>query len=249
MTSKDHLTPTPIVDKNGKWTTVYRKLFGSKKKEATHVPAPSIAPTEPSFDRAPSIENLRLRAEAGLKEEGQIHRMHQVMVEINKYPDDLLQRLNKAIDDDVPNMWMIDRQIRAGLPHNEISESLYFLPRMKNPLYIAAQKHLRSLHAYKQLPPSDDYSKESEGVRKQCLALMTVAKSAMYAVGEHNVFDGSEERTPYVLKDERLTDLILEYTDRATEISNIVEDRETVDPDVIRSILSSDAPALSEGML
>lgn len=62
MSSRSHLAPTPVTDKNGKATTVYRKT-GSTSGAATGIPMPQVAPNQ-------SAKNARDNAVQALTEMG-----------------------------------------------------------------------------------------------------------------------------------------------------------------------------------
>jgi hypothetical protein len=57
------------------------------------------------------------------------------------------------------------------------------------------------------------------------------------------------ERGSYVFSDDRLTDLVLEFPERADEIGTIIVERRSFEPDMIRSVLTTDASALGSGIL
>lgn len=110
---------------------------------------------------------------------------------------------------------------------------------------------ITALHDCELLPPSEDYSRESELVRAQCKAFVTVLEGVInWGSGATLTWIPVTPRgASWKFNDARFVHLILNSPEKAERIVSIVKERQTQDYEVVSVILHSDAPAMSEGTL
>lgn len=122
---------------------------------------------------------------------------------------------------------------------------------------------LNGLHYYSQLPQTEDYSTADQQTQQQVHALLTVG----HKLGEEQydrlstALNGGPETFELPLEyvdpnhgsnkvaGDDLINLILEYPQRADQIADIIIERNTSDVALIRSIVTSSTPSLSNGTL
>lgn len=93
------------------------------------------------------------------------------------------------------------------------------------------------------LPLHEDYPQVAEPLKQSIRNIIGVTEAA-YGEIHYQVGDSISPKLP----DDLIT-LIMERPDEAGTIKQIVEDRGTVDTDLIRSVLESAAPAVNDGVL
>lgn len=242
MNSRRNLVPTPTVDKNGKLTTVYRRQ-GDAAGNGRALPAP-VASEDANLKRNVSFLLTTAAGEPAVR----INAGKQII----GYSPELLQRIHDAITDeklDTNEKDMLKSNLLhkigsgATLPH--VEEAVLFYPLMKGLRKTSANEVAQSLRSYHQLPRSSNYARESKEVQEKCSAIVRVM-SLVYHLPYRNFrfVNGT-----YIFSDERFTDLALEFPERADEIGAIVTERQSYDPDMIRSMLTTDASALGSGIL
>lgn len=243
MTSRENLEPTRTVDKNGRLTTVYKKKSSGSKSLLT-VPMPK--PLVMQVDRQRIVSDFDAHFESVGMSVGARGIM---MGALEDYSDELLGKLDEARSDLAPGLRLVGTSLSRGETENDLSEQLYFFRELDGSMYYAARHLVDSLHHYPQLPASVDYSKESDEVRAQCSALIAVGRvsSNLGGYGVDEVFDSSKGE--YVLRDERLVELVLAHSDKAVLISDFIRSRRTLDVDVLTEFVSSESKALSTGLL
>jgi hypothetical protein len=242
MTSRENLEPTPTVDKNGRLTTVYKKKSG-RGKSILDVPMPKPAVSQ--VDRQRIVSDFVDHFESRGMSEGAYEIMRAAL---NSYSDELLEKLDEARSNLAPGLGLVGTSLSRGETEYEMSEQLYFFRELDDSMYYAARHLVDSLHYYPQLPASVDYSKENDEVRAQCSALIMVERVSVnlpYDLDE--VFDISKGE--YVLKDERLVELVLAHSDKAVLISDFIRSRRTLDVGMLTELVNSEAKVLGTGLL
>lgn len=110
---------------------------------------------------------------------------------------------------------------------------------------------ITALHDCDLLPSSEDYSNESESVRAQCQAFVTVLDGVIRwgTSGSLTWLPSTPRGASWKFTDERFVRLVLNMPESADRIVSIIEDRGNYHFDIINMILNSDAPAMSDGSL
>jgi hypothetical protein len=242
MTSRENLEPTPTVDKNGRLTTVYKKKSGGAKSVLT---APLPKPPVAQVDRQRIVSDFAAHFEPmGMSDEA----YETMMSSLDGYSDELLGKLDEARTNLAPGFGLVGTSVSRGESEDEVSEQLYFYRDHGDMVYYSARHLVESIHYYQQLPASVDYSKESDEVRAQCSALMMVSRASVnISYGVDEVFDRTKGE--YVLKDQRLVDLVIAHSDEAVLLSNFIRSHRTLDVDRLTEFLNSESKALGSGML
>lgn len=242
MTSRENLEPTPTVDKNGRLTTVYKKKSGGNHSILT-VPRPK--PPVVHVDRDRIISDFMAHFEPrGMSDEA----YGIMMGSLDDYSDELLGKLDEARLNLIPGFGLVGTSVSRGESEDEVSEQLYFFRETSDMVYYSARHLVESVHYYPQLPASVDYSKESDGVREQCSALMMVSRASVnISYGVDEVFDRSKGE--YVLRDQRLVEFVIAHSDKAVLLSDFIRTHRTLDVDLLAEFANSESKALGTGLL
>ena len=250
MAPRKHLVPTPTVDRNGKATTVYRKLPPAQKGAPLPGPAP-VAGRDKRWRKyavntlvdylSPSLYNVEHRED--LKRS------------LRMYSDELLEMLvgdgtglNHTDPDASPTPAVVMSDLNSGRPENEIREGLCFFPHIKEEAATAAvaRQMVNSLHDYHQLPKTDDLSAESEEVREQCIALLKVM-CACWCSGSVKHF--GKDGMSFALADDSLVDFVMANPDKGGLIAGVIAERGVADVKMLAEMIGSESPSLSSGLL
>lgn len=237
------LIPTPVVDKNGRLTTVHKKAVEAGTGSVT-IPAPTFA--EPSFlERQREIilwsvaGSLRMTAK----------KQEEVKKTISGYSDGFLPKLVEALEDE-DRTSATAHLIFHGKDEREVGEMIRFLPSTDITGFTGSFALIKTLHGYYPgLPDAEDYSLASADVQSQCESLLHVTCAVRECSPEWfnwmRRVDVDDDST-MILKDERLVALALERHDVCLKIVDVIYERESADFDIIGPALSG---VLGEGNL
>jgi hypothetical protein len=132
----------------------------------------------------------------------------------------------------------------------DFREAMYFYPYTGDLKYYFARNIMASLHEYRQLPDTRDFSAESDEVRSQCKALISVT-IGLISWAQNNLGSSTfrMSQPPFVIDDEALVDFVLDHTDSADLIAGFLQERGVADVEVLSQLLASESPALGTGLL
>lgn len=240
--ASNNLTPTPVVDKNGRQTTVYRK--GAVSPVVKSLPKVSHVADTVVSDRDMLIESLVDGYSAYGLASSSLPR------ELASYPDEVLDALWELYDADPEGRasslgGMVRRRIMYD--HRDVSgvrEALRFFPIVHGFYsYRVLSPIVDSLHRYSELPACEDFTQQPESVQRQCDALLTVHRELLdsYPMG---INQGA-----HILKSSELIDLIMREPDKAERIGRIIGERKSDDVAMIREVLSAEVKSMSSGVL
>jgi hypothetical protein len=153
---------------------------------------------------------------------------------LNQYSDDLLHTLDELFDGNAEHAGPIKTSVAQKRPEGAIREHLEFFPLMPDRTQLSRRTMVNGLRSYRQLPETDDLTSMGPELVSQCKALIL----AVLAVGQGEAFT-----------DDRIVDLIIAHADEVERVISIIAERGTSEPALISDLLSSEAPALSEGRL
>ena len=159
---------------------------------------------------------------------------------------DELRAMLENIDPADNKLMRIKTSANVDRTENELREELCFFPHVQDNSYVFLREVVRSLHGYKWLLDSDDFSREDETTKEQCRALLLVTELLLqYALNEHFTYDRLTGNT--VLWDTALVTLLTSNTDHTELIMGFLRDRlstgaTTVDVPLLEEILNSTAP-------
>jgi hypothetical protein len=249
--ASNNLFPTPIVDKNGRQTTVYRKperpLEPLRQFPSVAAPENTAISTSVNDDwelRGKMIFHISTTAHDDLRV-GSAPNI--IARHIRRFPDDVLERVWECQKKSPAAARRVNARLVELSDFNEVSEVAHFAPLVSEDIMDnSARSMIQSLHYYPQLPKSKDYSQESTEVRLQAEALMRVIDAAMDQgiCGWNGVHVES-----LVIKVEGFAELVIENKDRVEVFIDFMRDRKMIDVGAIREILSTDVPSLSRGVL
>lgn len=137
-------------------------------------------------------------------------------------------------------------KICISMKHDEglIRDFIAFTPAIPHLSFSYAHEVIASLHTYPQLPDTESFSSLGNEVLSQCKALLHVAAETHdYELYRNGVDMGSG------FADSRLVDLIIARPEQSDRIIEIINERGTGDPAVIRAILDFGTASLSGGVI
>lgn len=271
MSNNHNLIPTPVVNKNGVATTVYKKpeVIGVVGRS---IPAPTPS-AESSLVRLSRMVINHLmpsrvrRLPADLK--GFEKDRDKALSTLARFPeelqDDILFLMNNDDEDETHRITLV-YSLTQGAPESFFNEYVAYNQFLTRDNYC---RLLNGLRQYPQLPKVDDYSAVPERTREQITALLNVTEEVLdesrfriklnsrvrgydhglpvfVAAGEAQINYNGEAA---VLTEKDLVQLILDHPEKSDQIKRIIIDRNTGDAELIRDIITTSAPAISEGTL
>jgi hypothetical protein len=251
MTS--NLTPTPVVDKNGRQTTVYKRAEGSVKY-ATVIPAPVVVdPAQDEIDAKVNwiIDEIDESVHLSDQEDREA-----VRSTLETYSPEFLIKVEEALQH-LETVTIASLLIAAGESESLVSEALTFMPQMEVVRFHESLNLVKSLHRdyYPGLPKVKDYGVADDHVQSQCIAILKISLAMkrysddrdgdlrMVDVGTENIDRAA------IMADQRMIALVLERPDEADLIVDTIRERGTGEFGVIHAVLSNEAIALSSGTL
>jgi hypothetical protein len=254
MAPRENLIPTPTVDKNGRQTTVYRSP-GSRGLTKT-IPSPSVGLTAKA--RSELTVQTALELFRGTNVDAVTRR--ETIDTLRACSDELVERIYSSLMsvDSLDSRLELSSKIRikfskrfsdeAGF-EERLDDALYFYPFLPHRSFALADKIIRSLHQYPQLPRT---KKHFKNVSSDVMTRYVALAQAIDAVLTISAISGPFRRGTadvYVFDDDKLTELVLGYPERSDLITRFIRERGTYDPDLIRTVVDGGAPAISSGAL
>jgi hypothetical protein len=252
MTSRSDLIPTSVVDKNGKQTTVYRRRERSGGVTVTF-PTPTVVESRAAREALVRETAMVLVSAADAPE----YSLITVTRDLDRCSDELIDHiaevLNAVHDAEVEKKVArkIGLQIMrkpkdgdAGAAHEEeLHEELYLYPFVPEAGPTMLRRIIESVRRLPQFSGMTSLRDASGDELKNCRALARVMSAAL----EERLLDPYSDY--YVFEDERVTSLVLEYPEHARLIADVIHDRYTLDPVLLREMVESEASALGSGIL
>lgn len=249
----NNLIPTPVVDKNGRQTIVYKRSEGSVRP-TTGFPAPLA--TNSTQDEIEARTN-RIIDEIGES----VHLADQedremVRSTLETYSPEFLIKVEEALQH-LETVTIASLLIAAGESEPLVNEALTFMPQMEVVGFHESFRLVKSLHRdyYPGLPKVKDYGVADDHVQSQCLAILKVSLAMkrhsddrdgdlrMVDVGTENIDRAA------IMADQRMIALVLERPDKVDLIVDTIRDRRTGEFGVLHAVLNNEAIALSSGTL
>lgn len=221
------LTPTVIIDKNGRTTTVHKRDEGTKSRSNGTLPRPAITPSTTSSERSEALRTLNYGLPSPTSENGIACRDN-----IQTYPTDLLQKLAKLGAED---FYRVSPMLENCKSADEVKQFLHFKEDTSMASSTASSFLVSSLYEYDQLPDSPNYGEEDDHTRAQCSALLKVASAAYTIKASYEELDSVAQ---VMITDPRVVDMVINNPERADDIVDHIMVRNTVDADLIEALLS-----------
>ena len=237
------LIPTPIVDRNGRRTTVYRKPASSSAAVNLPPVKSTVSQSPTQVDRSALIESIRYNVS---QKAARGRNMPELIPYLDNFDDDLLVRLKDYHTDDTHGYDRISRAILNRTVANELRELVHFSPLIHHDARDATARMLiNSLREYVvQLPSAASYSKTEKPVREKAEALVRVLSAVAHVDGT-SAFDGYGNTYP----NRELIDLIVSSPEKAELMANVILGRKSTDVNMIREVLINDSVPMSDGVL
>lgn len=271
-----NLVATPIVNKNGVRTTVY-------KRDAT---PPTVAATLPSPAITANSSPLSLEGRSEIITMINEHvKESQSTYEWNPKKwsyGDLGTTLHSCSDDAIIAIRDLLLTAPKGfLSREEREDFLFALARKDEKVsgttiheYLTYSDHLkgvpmntkmgllRGLHSYAQLPAMKNYSYADQGTKASIVVLLSATKSLYSHNLLKNIFGGSNKQavtgnqSPVIdddggmrLTDSSLVALLIERPEASSEIEAVITEKGIIDGNLIREMIDSDTPSIRDGLL
>lgn len=202
------------------------------------------------------VEDDNLAALSSDEQEGLHKRLESCAYELATFSDDLLDRVHQEL---VVNKTKLGVELINILldEYNSktIHDHLVFRPALKNSSAHEARLLIRSLRDHTLLPTVDNYTDCDPLITKQAAAILIVTERLYSHYNESRrvgspatwvpllISNGVRLQFPPIIK------LVLSTPESADQIADIMISRETTDAQLIKSILNSDSPSLSNGVL
>jgi hypothetical protein len=177
---------------------------------------------------------------------------------LSTFNDDTLDGLYDVITGED---WNLASELVTLLSNGEkgapVHEHLMFRPLMSGACGVGDSRMiLRPLHEYAQLPQIENYASGDKGATKQAAALVIVTER-LYSLYNEARYTGDDAewlplthiRGGVLLSGEALIQLTLDRPLDAERIAEIMIARSTTDTGLILSVLTADAPAVSDGII
>lgn len=252
MASRNDLIPTPIVDKNGKQTTVHRR-GGPSGGAAMTIPKPTMSDPNSAREElvketalilasaanAPEFSLLSVTRDLDCCSDGLVDRIAEVLSTI----DDEALKKKVAIKISLQIMRKPKGKQSGAAHEEEMHEELYLYPFAPEAGPTMLQRIIVSVRHLPQFSGMTSLRDASDEELKGCRALARVMSTAL----EERLIDPFSDY--YVFEDERVTDLVLEYPEHARLIAEVIHDRYTLDPVLLRDVVENEASALGSGIL
>jgi hypothetical protein len=249
----NNLIPTPVVDKNGKQTTVYRRADEIASR-TTGIPAPmAVAPSQGEMDARIDwiIDEIAESVSIAYEEE-----RNSIRSTLEAYSPEFLIRVEDALQH-IETVTVASTLISSGESQSLVSEALTFMPQMEVRGFYESLRLVQSLQKdyYPGLRKVEDYGVADEHLQSQCLALLKVSlamkRHSEDRSGDLRIVDVGREnldRVP-IMADQRMIALVLEHPAKADLIVDTIKERRTGDFGVLHAVINQEAIALASGTL
>lgn len=247
----NNLVPSPIVDKNGRYTTVYRRM-DEPASTAVGIPAPIVSGV--------SEREIEARVKRIMDEVSEIVSFFdEVAYEeaestVRAYSPELLVRIEDAFQE-LETSTIAALLIQDGEDEAMVSEFIEYVPDLNGiDNFFEAKRAVMSLRGdfYPGLPESADYGSAESHVKEQCHALMKVTSALKTEeAGELRLVTLSAEpnERAWIIADQRLISLVLERPQDVDLIVKTIKEKHTGDFGVMHAVLHAESLPLADGSL
>lgn len=254
MAPRENLIPTPTVDKNGRQTTVYRKSGG--KGRAKSVPSPAVSAAAEA--RSTKLVQTALEIFRGTQVDAASRRS--IIDQLHNCSDELVERIHSSLlsVEDFDDRLQLSSKIRIKFDkrfyaedgfEERLDDALYFYPLLPHRSFSFADKVIRSLRAYPQLPATKHFKDASSDLMVRYVALARTIDAVLTVSAISGPFRRGGVGDVYVFDNDKLTELVLDYPEQSDRITSIIKDRGMYDPELLRLIIEGGASALGSGTL
>lgn len=182
------------------------------------------------------------------------------------YSDGVIRELYDVVSATSPIADDVAGLLYSGESQSFLQECIRFSPLMKEtPTFWRRVSAIRPLHSYTQLTASDNYATCDSDLTAQAEALCIVIDALNGFQERHRMNPEAHSWVPLklvsreglpshydrvtMLSNNEIVSLIVHNPKHARTIAETMIQRRTTDADLIRSIITNDAPSISSGML
>lgn len=249
LMKNNSLVPTTISDKNGKITTVHKKL--QKAAVSASLPSPSLPVTD-------SIDTLQLAVMERIVElydknhqSGFDYRPY-LMTDIKKYSENMLHSLKLTLKDDTDLSESVAEQVVNGTGESTLNETIHYYKKSGSDDYLRTAAEVQALGEYSVVSSHEDLSLVDEPTQKQCLALMKFPRLVDTLPKSPSPFLDYTDSGAYdlrIIRSESLVNLIAQRPDDVEKIAEIALEYGTSNGAAINGIMDGAFPTTAEGYL
>lgn len=260
------LVPTPIVNKNGVATTVYKRADTGQEFRAVPLPAPAVSTQDHDAASIRVLSAITKTFESKRVTQYGVSNIESLEYRFAMYTPEVIDAYDKAITSN-PGGGFEDLLVSAL--HKRVKPAkagfLLFIAQHDqqqdtdwSPDDQVSCNHERAEDRYNGIMsldgqfdfevPDDIYTTDDHRAVAIVSALITVTDK-VYDENEWGVAYVSEPGSGYTLNNDSLIELIVRRPEDAERIAEIVVSRENPDAGIIEEILDAEVPPLSEGMI
>ena len=259
MTS--NLVPKVITDKNGVITT--RWVAPDEAQSSAKRPLPSPMATVSAISSKPSRTDLLTGIYGALSDnrDDDVFDVDEITGTVKHLEDKTLEVISDYLFSegsyvDPERVYKVTEALTVGYENErQIREVTVFSDSFgedTHPLFI--DNAIELLHRCVDLPHMDDYSQADEDIKQQARRILKTAEnlyedSFIVPARRNMELSMQAHLGGRMVLSEGLRTLIKENPDQRESIIKIMDERETEDADLIRSIINSESSAISSGIL
>jgi hypothetical protein len=263
----NNLIPTPIVNTNGVATTVYRKPATNAMTAKKALP-PVNASAQQLATKAQLIEHyVRIADEMGLTDEKHFWRVYpESLVEnLSEYPEEFLRSVSPFIESRSNATEGVFHQICLGTRYRSadfILDSLHFHKLIGGNEYLMTSSLVDLMSQYESNTDlHHPYREATEKEQDEYVALFKFVLAFRNRGQDYDwecdapdgllAYDGQHMgRTyAYYINDPAMVDFIRTHPEQVDQITDIIKDREVIDPKDILPFLNAEHSAMVRGTL
>lgn len=264
---KSNLVPTPIVNTNGVATTVYRKLSTAATTTKKALPPVKTSAKQPATKDQIIESYVRAADEMGVTDESHYWRVHpeSLVNNLNKYPEDFLRAISPAIESRNSTAEGVFHQICMGPDYRSadfILDSLHFDKLIGGGEYLMTSSLVELMGQYESHTDLNrPYREATEKEQEEYLALFKFVLAFRHRGDDYDWecdapdgvldYDGQHMgRTyAYYISEPSMVDFIRTHSDQVDQITDIIKDREIIEPEDILPLLNSGHSVMRRGTL
>lgn len=292
-----NLVPTPVVNRNGILTTVYKKLFKNRSTPAMPVPAITTA-TKPVLTKDQrDVVLAKLKDYVDTFQGTNNFSLKSIDRELifrvlTQYPDHALVSLHEHFMRDINPTDNFDEHIEnqgvmsllSSHKADEAADAICEYLSIRTAIQVPAYKFndtfsiVRALHDYPQLPTMESYADADEQTQTRLIALLRVKQQLLAAYQKRRLeakvnhpnaqnyrpspiypleagipldieFNLSVLTHRTRLTGDDLIKLVFEHPEHADQIAHHIVEERITDPMLLKEIVTSNNPVLSDGLL
>lgn len=245
----NNLVPTTITDKNGKITTVHKKL--QRATVARSLPSPSLSSDEDLNALQITVIERIVELYDKTHQSGFDYRPY-LLHDIKKYSESMLRTLELTLKEDTELSVSVSEQVVNGTGEYTLNETIHYYKKSGSDDYLRTAAEVQALGEYSVVSGHGDLSLVDEQTQKQCLALMRFPRLVDTLPASPSPFLEYTDSGAYdlrIIRSESLVSLIAQRPDDVERIAEIVLQYRTSNGAAVHGIMEGVLPTTAEGYL